>query len=142
MSYCNVMSCNIVTLVNVWLPGIDVQAVNLVVNFDLPWKEEVPNSRRWIPDFETYLHRIGRTGRFGRAGLAINFVSNERDMDTIRQFEKYFSRSTESPMVCVHGRSTWAFMLIFVLLIEREIHQLNAGDIDELEKLNQETSGS
>ncbi|GAV08081.1 hypothetical protein RvY_17826 [Ramazzottius varieornatus] len=99
---------------NVASRGIDVQAVNLVVNFDLPMKETEQGSKRWVPDFETYLHRIGRTGRFGRAGLAINFVSNDRDMETIHQFEKYF---------------------------KREIHRLNAEDIDELERLNQETSG-
>lgn len=43
--------------------GIDIQAVNVVVNFDFP-----KNS-------ETYLHRIGRSGRFGHLGLAINFVT-------------------------------------------------------------------
>jgi ATP-dependent RNA helicase DDX6/DHH1 len=43
--------------------GIDIQAVNVVINFDFP-----KNS-------ETYLHRIGRSGRFGHLGLAINFVT-------------------------------------------------------------------
>lgn len=45
--------------------GIDVQAVNVVINFDFP-----KNS-------ETYLHRIGRSGRFGHLGLAINFITYE-----------------------------------------------------------------
>lgn len=45
--------------------GIDIQAVNVVVNFDFP-----KNS-------ETYLHRIGRSGRFGHLGLAINLVTYE-----------------------------------------------------------------
>lgn len=45
--------------------GIDIQAVNVVINFDFP-----KNS-------ETYLHRIGRSGRFGHLGLAINFVTYE-----------------------------------------------------------------
>lgn len=43
--------------------GIDVQQVNLVINYDLP------------NNFESYLHRIGRSGRFGRKGTAINFVT-------------------------------------------------------------------
>lgn len=43
--------------------GIDVQQVNLVINYDLP------------SNFESYLHRIGRSGRFGRKGVAINFVT-------------------------------------------------------------------
>lgn len=45
--------------------GIDIQAVNVVINFDFP-----KNS-------ETYLHRIGRSGRFGHFGLAINLVTYE-----------------------------------------------------------------
>ncbi|KAI1783257.1 eukaryotic translation initiation factor 4A-like protein [Ganoderma leucocontextum] len=45
--------------------GIDIQAVNVVINFDLP------------KNAETYLHRIGRSGRFGHLGLAINLVTYE-----------------------------------------------------------------
>ena len=45
--------------------GIDIQAVNVVVNFDFP------------KNAETYLHRIGRSGRFGHLGLAINLISWE-----------------------------------------------------------------
>ncbi len=45
--------------------GIDFQQVQLVINYDIP---------RHIP---TYIHRIGRTGRFGRTGVAMNFVTQE-----------------------------------------------------------------
>ena len=45
--------------------GIDIQAVNVVINFDFPKLSE------------TYLHRIGRSGRFGHLGLAINLVTHE-----------------------------------------------------------------
>jgi ATP-dependent RNA helicase len=45
-----------------FLKGLDVQQVSLVINYDLP------NNR------ELYIHRIGRSGRFGRKGVAINFV--------------------------------------------------------------------
>lgn len=48
--------------------GIDVQNVTLVLNFDIP------------KNCETYLHRIGRSGRFGRKGIAINFV-NDKDVE-------------------------------------------------------------
>ena len=44
--------------------GIDVHQVGLVVNYELPTKKEV------------YIHRIGRSGRFGRTGVAINLISN------------------------------------------------------------------
>ena len=43
--------------------GIDIQAVNVVINFDFP-----KNS-------ETYLHRVGRSGRFGHLGLAVNLIT-------------------------------------------------------------------
>uniref|UniRef100_H2ZD65 RNA helicase n=1 Tax=Ciona savignyi TaxID=51511 RepID=H2ZD65_CIOSA len=62
----------------------DVEQVTLVVNFDLP----VDFNRR--PDCETYLHRIGRTGRFGKSGVAINFVSNEQDMRILLEFQEHF----------------------------------------------------
>ena len=43
-------------------------------------------------DFETYLHRIGRTGRFGRSGLAINFVDGRRTMEMVKKIEEHFGR--------------------------------------------------
>jgi len=51
--------------------GLDVERVNIVINFDLP--EEVP----------TYLHRVGRAGRFGTKGLAISFVASQEDENKI-----------------------------------------------------------
>ncbi len=66
---------------NVIARGIDVMQVNMVVNYDLP----VDGDNR--PDPETYLHRIGRTGRFGRQGVSINFVHDRKsftDMEAIR----------------------------------------------------------
>jgi translation initiation factor 4A len=66
--------------------GIDVQQVSLVINYD------VPNSR------ENYLHRIGRSGRFGRKGVAINFVTDDsrRALDDIMTF--YNTEILEMPM--------------------------------------------
>eukprot|EP00760_Papus_ankaliazontas_P038742 PhM_4_TR9270/c0_g1_i1/m.81329/K13025/EIF4A3, FAL1; ATP-dependent RNA helicase len=66
--------------------GIDIQQVTLVINFD------IPKSR------ETYLHRIGRTGRFARKGVAINLVMNDegRILRDIEQF--YGTRIEEMPM--------------------------------------------
>ena len=51
--------------------------VSLVINYDLP------NNR------ELYIHRIGRSGRFGRKGVAINFVKND-DIRILRDIEQYF----------------------------------------------------
>merc|ERR1711982_58404 len=57
--------------------GIDVQQVSLVINYDLPHK------------VENYLHRIGRSGRFGRKGVAINFLT-ERDVRPMRDIERHY----------------------------------------------------
>lgn len=71
---------------DVWARGIDVQQVSLVINYDLP------NNR------ELYIHRIGRSGRFGRKGAAINFVTNE-DVKILRDIEQYYSTQIdEMPM--------------------------------------------
>ena len=69
---------------NVLARGIDVLSITLVVNFDLPL------NRYNKPDFETYIHRIGRSGRFGRKGVAINFVSDERSRRDLQSIEAYF----------------------------------------------------
>ncbi|XP_056007729.1 ATP-dependent RNA helicase DDX19A-like isoform X2 [Ostrea edulis] len=74
---------------NVTARGIDVEQVTVVVNFDLPLTQD------FRPDFETYLHRIGRTGRFGKKGLAINMVDGRQSFSTLKQIEKYFGRKVE-----------------------------------------------
>ena len=71
---------------NVMARGIDVLDVNLVINYDLPV------DGRGRPDYETYLHRIGRTGRFGRRGISINFVHDERSLRELKDIETYFGR--------------------------------------------------
>ena len=71
---------------DVWARGIDVQNVSLVINYDLPTNRE------------NYIHRIGRSGRFGRKGVAINFVTTE-DVKTLRDIEQYYSTQIdEMPM--------------------------------------------
>ncbi|PIK52946.1 putative ATP-dependent RNA helicase DDX19A isoform X1 [Apostichopus japonicus] len=69
--------------------GIDIEQVTLVINFDLP----VDMSGE--PDVETYLHRIGRTGRFGKSGLAINFIDGPRTMKKLQRIEQHFGRKIE-----------------------------------------------
>uniref|UniRef100_A0A7S0A5F7 RNA helicase n=1 Tax=Pyrodinium bahamense TaxID=73915 RepID=A0A7S0A5F7_9DINO len=66
--------------------GIDVQQVSLVINYDLP------------QNMENYLHRIGRSGRFGRKGVAINFVTNN-DVRAMKDIERYYhTQIEEMPM--------------------------------------------
>jgi len=63
--------------------GIDVQQVSLVINYDLP------NQR------ENYIHRIGRGGRFGRKGVAINFVTEE-DWRVLRDIETHYNTTIDA----------------------------------------------
>jgi ATP-dependent RNA helicase len=71
---------------DIWGRGLDVQQVSLVINYDLP------NNR------ELYIHRIGRSGRFGRKGVAINFVKND-DIRILRDIEQYYgTQIDEMPM--------------------------------------------
>lgn len=74
---------------NVSARGIDVEQVTVVVNFDLP----VDMQGR--ADCETYLHRIGRTGRFGKKGMAINMVDGHRAMKNLQVIEQHFGRKIE-----------------------------------------------
>ena len=67
---------------NITARGIDVQQVSTVINFDVP------------KCVHTYLHRIGRSGRWGRKGLAINFIT-KRDVLTMKKIEKYYNISID-----------------------------------------------
>lgn len=87
---------------NVSARGIDVEQVTVVVNFDLP----VTNSNQ--ADCETYLHRIGRTGRFGKTGIALNMVEGQRSHAVLKTIEAHFGR---------------------------KIEQLDASDIEAIEKI-------
>jgi translation initiation factor 4A len=58
--------------------GIDVQQTSLVINYDLP------------KDKETYIHQVGRSGRYGRKGVAINFVSR-KDMGMLKELQTYYN---------------------------------------------------
>ncbi|KAI0033536.1 DEAD-domain-containing protein [Vararia minispora EC-137] len=76
---------------NVVARGIDIPQVNMVVNYDLPLLNERQDHRGSAPDskidVEIYIHRIGRTGRFGRKGIAINFVHNRQSWQDIQAIE-------------------------------------------------------
>ena len=63
---------------NVTARGIDIQQVSTVINFDIP------------KDIHTYLHRIGRSGRWGRKGVGINFVTR-RDVGKLKEIESYYA---------------------------------------------------
>jgi len=62
--------------------GIDIQQLSLVINFDLPIQKE------------TYIHRIGRSGRYGRKGVAINFVT-DRDIQDLEDLKSFYNTNIE-----------------------------------------------
>merc|ERR1719247_3399827 len=64
--------------------GIDIERVNIVVNYDMP------------DDSDSYLHRVGRAGRFGTKGLAISFVSTEEDEGVLKQVQERFELNIDA----------------------------------------------
>tara|TARA_B100001142_G_scaffold106391_1_gene108256 strand:- start:7393 stop:8625 length:1233 start_codon:yes stop_codon:yes gene_type:complete len=70
-------SCRVLITSDLFARGIDVQQVSIVINFDIPRNEH------------TYLHRIGRSGRWGRKGIAINFQTRH-DHNRLQKFQDYY----------------------------------------------------
>lgn len=68
--------------------GIDVQHVSIVINYDIPRNTEL------------YIHRNGRTGRYGRKGIAINFIT-ENDVNTLKDIEKFYNTQIEELPVSI-----------------------------------------
>ena len=69
--------CRVLITSDLFSRGIDVQQVSIVINFDVPRNEN------------TYLHRIGRSGRWGRKGIAINFQT-KYDSNRLNKFANYY----------------------------------------------------
>lgn len=98
---------------DVWARGLDVPQVSLIINYDLPNNRELyihryarcsarpgllPASRRVRSRDSASPYRIGRSGRYGRKGVAINFVKND-DIRILRDIEQYYSTQIdEMPM--------------------------------------------
>merc|ERR1712031_107470 len=58
--------------------GIDIERVNIVINYDMPG------------DSDSYLHRVGRAGRFGTKGLAISFVGSDEETEVLKKVQERF----------------------------------------------------
>jgi len=58
--------------------GIDIEKINIVINFDMP------------NESDQYLHRVGRAGRFGTKGIAISFISSQDDTDVLNDVQSRF----------------------------------------------------
>src|SRR5882762_9798408 len=75
--------------------GIDVQQVSLVINYDLPTNRE------------NYIHRIGRGGRFGRKGVAINFVTTD-DVRMLRDIERELHQPETISDIMIHAHNIYS----------------------------------
>jgi translation initiation factor 4A len=69
--------CRVLITTDLLARGIDIQQISLVINFDVPTNRE------------NYIHRIGRSGRFGRKGVAINFIT-KNDVTQLRDIETFY----------------------------------------------------
>uniref|UniRef100_A0A673YM70 RNA helicase n=1 Tax=Salmo trutta TaxID=8032 RepID=A0A673YM70_SALTR len=95
---------------DVWARGLDVPQVSLIINYDLP------NNR------ELYIHRIGRSGRYGRKGVAINFVKND-DIRILRDIEQYYSTQIdEMPM---NGKLAFVNLLPEYLIVNVDLFSID-----------------
>mmetsp|Transcript_9332 Transcript_9332/g.12932 ORF Transcript_9332/g.12932 Transcript_9332/m.12932 type:complete len:516 (+) Transcript_9332:74-1621(+) len=97
---------------NVVSRGVDVPGVNIVINYDLPIDFESGQA-----DCDTYIHRVGRTGRAGKRGVAINLVdlANPRELSLLRQIERYCFGS---------GEKEWT-----------HIQKVDAGDVETIKSV-------
>ena len=69
--------CRVLISTDLLARGIDVQQVGYVINYDIPYNSDC------------YLHRIGRSGRYGKKGVAINFVTR-RDYNQLKKIQDNF----------------------------------------------------
>ena len=74
---------------NLLARGYDERSVKLVINFDLPVRKN--KEGQFEPDYETYLHRIGRTGRFGTKGIGLNLCCFKYDYVNLQKIEKFYA---------------------------------------------------
>ena len=89
--------------------GIDIPTCTTVINYDLPVIYREGQSS--LPDPVTYVHRAGRTGRYGRPGVCISFVTSREEFDLLESIFKSCIQTDDKP-------------------IEYEIHSYKPGQID------------
>ena len=87
--------------------GIDIERINVAVNYDMPDSSPTggrnegatasdPMSKESLAQAaDTYLHRVGRAGRFGTKGIAVSFVANDRDEEVLKAIEARFERKID-----------------------------------------------
>ena len=76
---------SVVITTNMLARGIDIPEIQIVINFDVPTQRVGSGGNERVGDSENYLHRIGRTGRFGTAGIAITIYDRDEDRQYLQQ---------------------------------------------------------
>lgn len=77
---------------NVLARGIDVPQVDLVINYDVPFISDFGYK---LPDTANFLHRVGRTGRFGTDGVSLTLYTDETEDDLLNQIEEFYDIKIE-----------------------------------------------
>lgn len=108
-----------------------MEQVSVVINFDLPVDKD------GNPDNETYLHRIGRTGRFGKRGLAVNMVDSKHSMNILNRIQDHFSAYLSQVffLLLFFNNLLSGLLLICLSATGKKIEKLDTDDLDEIEKI-------
>lgn len=106
--------CSVLVATDVAARGIDVDNVEAVFNFDLPLDEEY------------YVHRIGRTGRAGKSGTAISFVTGRRETMKLRDLERY----TKAPITKMSPPSVTELLDLKKAQLVKDIYRVLAKEED------------
>lgn len=75
--------------------GLDIPDVRVVINFDIPWKKGPGDTK--VGDGETYMHRIGRTGRFGVQGVAVAIYDRDQDKKLLDEILEDYGMAAACP---------------------------------------------
>jgi ATP-dependent RNA helicase UAP56/SUB2 len=86
--------------------GIDIERVNIVINYDFPDQSD------------QYLHRVGRAGRFGTKGLAVSFLSTEKDEEEMKKVQERFAvKVPELPDHIETSAYSKSFLLLVFIIV-------------------------
>lgn len=126
--------------------GIDIERVNIVINYDMPRKDESDNAREHSAS-NTYLHRVistqvGRAGRFGTKGLAISFISSDEDTQVLNEIQERFEIAINELPATIDVSSYSMISNLSEPLIPKTLSRLNIMNIIELVKKLRSITGS
>ena len=81
---------NLLIATNLAERGIDLPIVNTVINLEVPWSRSGDEGSALTVDPTIYLHRVGRTGRIGRQGVALTFVVSDNDRQALTKIRETY----------------------------------------------------